>query len=87
MNGMWIDKDGCKDPQVVEQFHTNVNKMFASSDKLRKWNAQKLSDNFKVLGFDDDVSLNNYLAKVTVKVDRSEAFGEMCDFLFGIPRL
>jgi len=87
MNGIGLNKDGIDNPQAIKEFHAKTNKMFASNEKLRKWTTQRLSNNFKVLGYDDDVLLNDYIAKAAVVVDKSEAFGQMCDFLFGIPRL
>jgi ADP-ribosylglycohydrolase len=84
MNGIALNNDGYKDPKFVEQFWTKANNMFANIEKLSKWTAQRLSNNFKVLGYDDDVFLNDYLKKVAVAVDKSGAFREMCDFLLGM---
>jgi ADP-ribosylglycohydrolase len=84
MNGIGLNGEASKDPKLVERFLTKANNMFANIEKLSSWYAQRLSDNFKVLGYDDDVSLNDYLRKVAVAVDKSGAFDQMCDFLFGI---
>jgi hypothetical protein len=87
MSGIGLNKDGINNPEAVKEFHAKFYKMVASNEKIRKWNIQRLTNNFKLFGYDGDVLLDGYLLKVLVTMDKSEAFGQMCDFLLGIPRL
>jgi ADP-ribosylglycohydrolase len=83
MNGVWLKNDAINNPEAIKEFVTKVSKMSANSDELLQWYSRRLSDNFKVLGCGSDAFLNDYLTKIEVAVDKSGAFKEMCDFLFG----
>lgn len=84
MSGFVIGHDKLHNPEAVEMFLTKVNKMSVRIKQLDNWRARRLSDNFSLLGFKVDISLKKYLQEVSVAIDKSGAFYEMCDYLFGL---
>lgn len=73
-----------QDTNKRKEFWKDATGFLSQIDHIGKWTSLRISENFKTLGYHDDVLLNEYLSEAKKHLKKTEAFQRMCELLFGI---
>lgn len=73
-----------KDTNKHKDFWKDSTRFINKIDNIYEWTTLRIPENFKTLGYYEDVLLKEYLSEAKKHLDKIEAFQHLCELLLGI---